>query len=106
MVAIGNFKNSTLNRTLFWGWGIPRTILNKNPEHGVDQWFVLKLCFLFLLLLFIFIFMLLDLAYLLLVGVQYYSLIDICVFFWELYVISLVIEVLVFVCAVRRVQGD
>ena len=47
--------------------------------------------------------MLLDLAYLLLVGVQYYSLIDICVFFWELYVISLAIEVLVFVCAVQRV---
>ena len=50
--------------------------------------------------------MLLDLAYLLLVGVQYYSLIDICVFFWELYVISLAIEVVVFVRAVQRVQGD
>ena len=48
VVAIGNFRNSTLNRTLFWGWGIPRTILNKNLEHGVDQWFVLKFCFLFL----------------------------------------------------------
>ena len=58
VVAIGNFKNSTLNRTLFWGWGIPRTILNKNLEHGVDQWFVLKFCFLFL-----FIYLLLLLFY-------------------------------------------
>ena len=53
VVAIGNFKNSTLYRTLFWGWGIPRTILNKNLEHGVDQRFVLKFCFLFLFIIII-----------------------------------------------------
>ena len=64
---------------------------------------VLFFIFIYLFIYYYYYFMLLDLAYLLLVGVQYYSLIDICVFFWELYVISLAIEVVVFVRAVQRV---